>query len=109
MSILNTPPVASFTLGCGSLTCTANGSGSSDAEGPLTNYAWSFGDGTAASGQTVTHTYSAAGSYIVSLTVTDNDGATRQPRAASPSRSPRCIWATWRARLNESRTPGTRS
>ena len=76
VSIVNTPPVASFTLGCGSLTCTANGSGSSDAEGPLTNYAWSFGDGTAASGQTVTHTYSASGSYTIRLTVTDNEGAT---------------------------------
>jgi PKD repeat protein len=88
LSIVNTPPVAAFTLACGSLTCTANGSGSSDADGPLGNYAWNFGDGTAASGQTVTHTYSASGSYTIGLTVTDNDAATstttRQVTVARP-------------------------
>ena len=55
-----------------------DGSGSSDdrqAPGELT-YAWDFGDGAAATGQTVHHGYSAAGSYTATLTVTDGDGAT---------------------------------
>jgi PKD repeat protein len=38
-------------------------------------YAWSFGDGTTASGQTATHQYRTAGNFAASLTVTDNRGA----------------------------------
>jgi PKD repeat protein len=38
------------------------------------SYAWDLGDGTTASGAEVSHSYSAAGSYRVTLTVTDNDG-----------------------------------
>jgi len=51
--------------------------GSTDADGKITGTAWDFGDGTAAgSGASVTHTYSTAGTYTVSMTVTDNSGAT---------------------------------
>ena len=40
-------------------------------------YAWSFGDGTpAGSGQIPSHTYAKAGSYTVTLTVTDDAGET---------------------------------
>lgn len=35
-----------------------------------------FGDGTTSSGATASHAYGAAGTYIVKLTVTDNEGAT---------------------------------
>ncbi len=37
---------------------------------------WAFGDGTEAEGQQVTHVYGAAGTYTVSLFVTDDRGAT---------------------------------
>jgi chitodextrinase len=54
-----------------------NGSGSSDADGTITAYSWNFGDGSAtASGVTASHTYSTAGTYSVTLTVTDNNGVT---------------------------------
>ena len=40
------------------------------------SYSWTFGDGTTRSGATPTHTYSNYGEYTVTLTVTDNLGAT---------------------------------
>ena len=40
----------------------------------LNSYSWDFGDGTTASGQTVSHTYSLSGTYIVCLVVDDGAG-----------------------------------
>jgi len=53
-----------------------DGSGSSDPGGSITSYAWTFGDGGTGSGPTPSHTYTAAGNYTATLTVTDNCGAT---------------------------------
>jgi PKD repeat protein len=53
-----------------------NGSTSSDPDGSIVSYQWSFGDGGTATGATPSHTYAAAGSFTVTLTVTDNGGAT---------------------------------
>jgi large repetitive protein len=52
-----------------------NGSGSSDPDGQVVSYQWSFGDGGTATGATPSHTYANGGSYMVSLAVTDNNGA----------------------------------
>jgi hypothetical protein len=41
---------------------------------PKANYAWNFGDGTTAVGPSVAHSYGTAGTYNVSLTVTDRGG-----------------------------------
>jgi 6-phosphogluconolactonase len=51
-------------------------SASSDAGATLTNYAWDFGDGTKLAGGSpqVTHAYSKAGVYDVTLTVGDSAG-----------------------------------
>lgn len=76
VNIVNAPPIASFTPACIALTCTLNGSGSSDPDGTIASYAWSFGDSTSGSGATVNHTYAAGGTYTVTLTVTDNGAAT---------------------------------
>jgi PKD repeat protein len=46
-----------------------------DANNLSMTYQWNFGDGTTGSGANVTHTYSAAGTYTVSLTVQDSAGA----------------------------------
>ena len=73
---VNTPPVASFTTACTGIACNFNGSASSDSDGTITSYAWNLGDGTVVSGPTVSHTYATGGSYLVTLTVTDNSGAT---------------------------------
>ena len=55
-----------------------DGNLSSDSDGNITTYAWSFGDGATGSGPNPSHTYAAAGSYTVTLTVTDDDGASAQ-------------------------------
>jgi dipeptidyl aminopeptidase/acylaminoacyl peptidase len=72
----NAQPVASFTSACSGLTCSFDGYSSSDLDGTIKSYVWNFGDGTTGSGSTVSHTYAAGGSYSVTLTVTDNGGAT---------------------------------
>lgn len=71
----NAPPVASFTYSCNGLTCSFDGSASSDPDGTITSYAWDFGDGATAAGAAASHTYATAGTYNVTLTVTDDNGA----------------------------------
>ena len=53
-----------------------DGSASYDNDGSIDTYAWDFGDGTNATGAQVSHQYNDAGMYTVTLSVTDNDGAT---------------------------------
>ena len=71
----NAPPTASFTASCSALAC-AFADTSMDADGTISARSWSFGDGSADSVASPSHTYPAAGSYTVQLTVTDDDGAT---------------------------------
>ena len=52
-----------------------SGAGSTDADGTIASYAWNFGDGTTATGASVSRTFAAAGTFTVRLTVTDNLGA----------------------------------
>lgn len=49
--------------------------GSTDADGSISSYLWSFGDGTSSALANPNHTYETPGQYTVELTVTDNDGA----------------------------------
>jgi PKD repeat protein len=75
----NKPPVARInanpTSGKAPLTVTFDASGSYDPDGNITSYSWDFGDGSQGSGTQISHTYSAARTYAVTLTVRDNQGA----------------------------------
>jgi PKD repeat protein len=50
--------------------------GSFDPDGSIASYEWTFGDGNASTGETTSHAYGATGDYVVTLTVTDDEGAT---------------------------------
>ncbi|MET1156403.1 PKD domain-containing protein, partial [Arthrobacter sp.] len=88
----NKAPLASFNSVCTALSCNFDGSGSSDADGTITELAWDFGDGQTADGATPSHGYAASGSYQVRLTVTDNLGAsaveTKAVTVAAPNQGP---------------------
>ena len=50
--------------------------GSSDPDGSIVSYSWDFGDGNSSTAANPSHTYTSSGTFNVSLTVTDDQGAT---------------------------------
>ena len=71
----NDPPRSEFDWSCDGLTCRFTES-SSDADGEVAGWSWQFGDGSTSTDREPTHRYNASGSYTVTLTVTDDEGAT---------------------------------
>jgi PKD repeat protein len=51
-------------------------SSTSNANNPITGFSWNFGDGGRASGVTASHAFASAGSFVVTLTVSDAIGRT---------------------------------
>jgi PKD repeat protein len=77
--VTNEPPVADPNgpyTGTAGMPVTFDGSGSTDSDGTIASYDWNFGDGASGTGVSPTHTYAADGVFTVSLTVTDDAGAT---------------------------------
>jgi len=77
---VNQPPVANASASdsfgfVGSLMI-FNGSLSIDSDGYITSWSWDFGDDTIGSGEVATHAYLENGTYVVKLTVTDDDDTT---------------------------------
>jgi len=75
------PPVAvasaTPTSGTAPLNVAFSSAGSSDPDGSIAAYEWSFGDGSAlATTASTSHIYSAPGTYSAQLKVTDNSGLT---------------------------------
>jgi len=75
----NTAPTANYTVDCTDLACTFTDA-SSDADGSIKSVAWDFGDPTSgtnsSTAKVASHTFSAAGTFAVKLTATDNQNAT---------------------------------
>jgi len=83
----NNPPTARFTVspsyGNSPLTVQFNASSSRDADGSIELYGWDFGDGKTGSGMIMSHTFAAVATsnVTVTLTATDDDGATASTTA----------------------------
>jgi parallel beta-helix repeat protein len=72
----NEPPVPNFTYTINELTVNFNASSSYDPDGNITTWIWDFGDGVVeVAGEMITHYYLLSGTYNVTLTVIDDDGA----------------------------------
>jgi hypothetical protein len=67
-------PVASYSTSNIGRLYTFNGFGSSDADGMVINWQWSISDGTVYTGPVIQHLFGAAGTYSVTLMVTDHNG-----------------------------------
>jgi PKD repeat protein len=70
----NTPPVANFNFSCDGLTCSFLDA-STDPGGAVTGRSWTFGDGGTSTATNPTRTYATGGTYTVTLTVSDAQGA----------------------------------
>lgn len=78
VTVTDRPPIAAFnptsaTVLAGS-SIPFDGTQSSDPDGSITGYAWSFGDGSASTSPQPSHTYMQTGTFTVTLAVTDNSG-----------------------------------
>jgi 6-phosphogluconolactonase (cycloisomerase 2 family) len=75
----NQAPVASFGASPGSAGSATvfDASGAADPDGTIVRYDWDFGDGTLLpdGGPSPQHVYTRPGTYVVTLVVTDNEGA----------------------------------
>jgi PKD repeat protein len=74
----NTPPTAGFTFTCTGANCGFTSTSTDVAPGSITTFAWNFGDGATSDVSDPIHTYAITvpTDFTVTLTVTDNDGAT---------------------------------
>jgi PKD repeat protein len=80
-TIASAQPVASFSASATSGSAPLAVTFTSTSSGAITSYAWTFGDGASSTAQNPSHTYAAAGTFSVGLTVTGPGGTTTQTRA----------------------------
>lgn len=79
----NRAPTAAFSHSCEQLACSFDARTSSDPDGDSLTYAWDFGDGATGTGPTPQHGYAAAGTYPVTLTVSDGSLQDAETRSVS--------------------------
>ncbi|KYH45864.1 hypothetical protein AZH51_09260 [Branchiibius sp. NY16-3462-2] len=99
VTVVNKPPTAAFTSSVTHNAVSFDGSGSSDTDGTVASYDWDFGDGsTHATTAKPSHTYTTAGDYNVTLTVTDNDGGTdtvtKSVTVGGANQPPTVVWSS---------------
>jgi hypothetical protein len=79
---INQPPLAMFTTsatqGAAPFTVNLDASASSDTDGSISRYEWHSSDGQMVNGNTAALIFNNAGEYSITLTVTDEQGATSQ-------------------------------
>jgi len=83
LSIGNAPPVANFQASKQTVTVgepVQLTDASTDTDGTVTGWAWTFGDGATSTAKTPSHTYSTVGSFTVTLVVTDDKGGESAPK-----------------------------
>jgi len=68
--------------------------GSNDPDGTIASYLWDFGDGATSSNANPSHTYTADGAFNVSLTVTDDNGATASDNTTATISTAGGTWVT---------------
>jgi len=90
----NAAPAADFSFTCSDLTCDFT-DGSTDGDGNVTDWSWNFGDNGTSTTRNPSRTYASAGTYTVTLAVTDNKGGIDQhsvpvtvPPDGPPNESP---------------------
>lgn len=111
----NKPPVARFTLstsnGYAPLTVELDAQTSSDEDGTITSYYWTFGDGSTATGSRTTHQYQSQGiytRYATTLTVTDDrQGQHRFTQYVSVKRADNLPTAHYEMSVDEAVAPHT--
>ncbi|KOV84607.1 collagenase [Nocardia sp. NRRL S-836] len=110
----NQTPTADFVSAVSGLTVTFTDR-SRDADGTIAARRWDFGDGTTSTATNPTKSFAATGSYQVTLTVTDNQGATATTTrqiAVGGATQPECAGADNRelgkncSRSNRGTSPG---
>lgn len=79
------PPVADFSAGCSGLTCSFTDSSFDPDGGAITAWNWDFGDGNTSTQQHPSHTYAGAGTYQVTLVVTDDESQVSEEEVQSVS------------------------
>jgi PKD repeat protein len=93
----NVAPSAAFSYDCTGISCTFDGTGSSDNDGSIQSYEWTFSDGEEAGGPTPQKDFADTGTYDATLTVTDDGGlsssVTHQVAVVKPNEPPTADFA----------------
>jgi hypothetical protein len=95
----NEPPTATVSVnpstGLQAATSFAISAQSTDPDGDALTFSWNFGDGTTGSGSSVTKVYNTAGTFTVSVTVSDGEESTNSSGTANV----RSMSGTWSGNL----------